>query len=166
MVHDIFFDCPQCKHTIKASSDLVGVPVDCPDCGNEFKVPRILDGMNPRLRNQKRPIPAASSPKLGNALEDLLQLEISLQSLLRRQRQQIHQLDFLEENCNLIFKQLNLIERPGQTLPQVKADATGSPSETVSGVPGARWEKWSLVCGGVTLLVSLMVGILLLRSSG
>lgn len=164
MEHDIFFDCPLCNHTIKASSDLVGVPVACPDCGNEFKVPEILDGRNPRLRSQMSPPAVESDPRLRGVLMDLEHLEGSMNSLLRRQRQQIQQLDFLEENCTLVFKQLNLLERPGPVNPACITSEINNAIAASDEVLNPVWERWSLVCGVLTLLASLTVAVLLILS--
>jgi hypothetical protein len=162
MEHDIFFDCPLCHHTIKASADLVGIPVACPDCGNEFKVPEILDGLNPRLRSQTAPEPNTSMPRLRNALDDLQHLDVAMRSLLRRQHQQLKQLNFLEENCSLIHKQLNLLERPISAVGALPAKEVENPSTLAAEMLNVFWGRWSLVCGVLTLLAAVTVGVLLI----
>lgn len=165
MVYDIFFDCPQCSHTIKVSSDLVGVKVECPDCGNEFKVPEIRDGLNPRLRSQ---LPVSGSRKLPETvelLEKLGGLEKDLRSLLRRQVEQIKQIDFIEGNATLMLKQLRLLE----TSASVEEEEGGTPDPGSPEKPLARasttgWLRWSQICGWLTLGVGLVFVVLLLRA--
>lgn len=160
MDHDIFFDCPLCNHTIKASSSLVGVPVACPDCGNEIKVPRILDGLNPRFRSQQKLAQGKASPGLRHAVEELTHLEMEMRSLLRRQRQQLRQLTFLEDNCTLVCKQLKLLPRSAAGSPVPYTGEGADRGLTASEVSKPAWERWSFACGVLTLLVTVTVGLL------
>lgn len=165
MVHDIFFDCPQCSHTIKVSSDLVGVKVECPDCANEFRVPDIRDGLRPRLRSQVSAELSMNQTTHRDLMEDLVQLEQGLRGLMRRQLEQIKQIDFIEGKSNLLLRQLRLLELPPvRELPEeegtgISSRETDSPSKPMGG-----WLRWSMICGWLTLGMALLFGILLLRT--
>jgi len=159
MENDIFFDCPQCNHTIKVSSELVGVEVECPDCANEFKVPDIRDGLHPRLRSQVqgKNFPGNGAyPELDDNLEGL---EESLKSLLRRQNEQIQQMDLLEEAAHLLHKQVAMISpsRNAHTAPL--AEPAFEHESSANG-----WLRWSHIFGWLTLGLTLLIGALVLRA--
>ncbi|MDF3127761.1 hypothetical protein P0Y35_00995 [Kiritimatiellaeota bacterium B1221] len=165
MIHDIFFDCPNCSHTIKVSSDLVGVLVECPDCANEFKVPDIRDGLNPRLRSQQ--IPHFNHlVRKSELMDDLLGLERGLYTLMRRQSEQIKQIEFIEGNATLVLKQLRLLDvHPPQKKwePASGEDAVAEPAEVPAG--SIPWLRYSLICGWLTLVGVVVFGVLLLRAA-
>ncbi len=165
MIHDIFFDCPQCSHSIKVSSDLIGVLVECPDCANEFKVPEIRDGLNPRLRSQQIPDLNLMVRK-SELMDDLLGLERGLYSLMRRQTEQIKQIDFIEGNATLILKQLRLLDMvPPQNKPDSDA-VEGESTEDNEALAGTiPWLRYSMICGWVTLGGAVVFGLMLLRAT-
>jgi DNA-directed RNA polymerase subunit RPC12/RpoP len=165
MPHDIFFDCPQCNHTIKVSSDLVGNPVECPDCANEIFVPDIRDGINPRFRSPNDTDAPLSSKTVADLKNDLEHLGAGLRSIVRRQKEQIKQTDFLEGNCNLIYKQLTMLE-----LKSPVADETAlnvSPQYEAAHSPSSprNWIKWSIAFSLSSLGTAVVVALLLVQSS-
>lgn len=161
MIYDFFLDCPRCSHTIKVSSDLVGVLVECPDCANEFKVPEIRDGLNPRLRSQQVP-DLNFVVRKSDLMDDLLGLERGLYSLMRRQTEQIKQIEFIEGNATLILKQLRLLDvLPPHSSPEFDKKEGVSEDENKALAGAMPWLRYSLICGCVTLVGVLVFGLML-----
>ncbi|WFB34793.1 hypothetical protein P3T73_11540 [Kiritimatiellota bacterium B12222] len=157
MSYDIFIDCPQCKHTIKASSDLVGVVVDCPDCDYQFKLPDIREGTNPRLRKSKAKLPPAGTQDSESNIDELSHLEDQMRSLLRRQRDQLNQMNLLSSNCSLIQKQLEFLTG-GKARVDRDQIAPGYILEQASH-RASTWIRLSKISGWTSVVVMVGVGL-------
>ncbi|MGA0334349.1 MAG: hypothetical protein ACO3N7_04850 [Kiritimatiellia bacterium] len=161
MDHDIFFDCPQCSHTLKVSSSLIGVLVECPECVRSFKVPDVRDGLHPRLRRKSLLLTSTNGDE---RLDDRLErLKEGFSDLRNQQKELLHGLKFLDENARIILKQVKLIAAPQLTPPP---QGTGMiPRSEPSLTENADiWLRWSRIFGWLTLGISLGIGILYLKN--
>lgn len=152
MDNDLYVDCPSCGHTVKVANDLIGARVDCPDCSVDFEVPDIRVGLNPRFRREK-----SNTTAPGYDLPDLGDLHAGLKSLLRRNRAQVEQIDFLTENSDLLLKQVNMLTP--SSFPKAAEGTTPQP-RTADANP--IWFRWSLICGCISIAAALVVAVLLL----
>jgi lysine biosynthesis protein LysW len=160
MENDVYVDCPSCGHTLKVANDLIGAMVECPDCSFEFEVPDIQEGLNPRLRSDstEKPLPARELP-------DLSDLGKGLTSLLRRQRAQIEQIEFLHGNSDLFCKQLEMLKQSAsRKSTEGEAEPPSGMKADPASTPQSQWIRWSLVCGCVSIGLAVVVVIALLRS--
>jgi hypothetical protein len=163
MLYDIFFDCPQCNHTIKVSSDLVGDSVDCPDCDNAIQVPDIRDGINPRLKSQTEAKASPPTRRLADLEKDIEHLGAGLHSILRRQAEQIKQTDFLEGNCNLLYKQLTLLDLNSPTTNGIPLKPAFQ--NTIAPATTRNWIKWSVAFSLASLCVAIVLFVMFLQAT-
>lgn len=159
MENDLYFDCPECSHTLMVESTLVGQLVECPDCAKEVPVPDIRDGRNPRFkRTAPKPERQAGTllAKREEAAADLLVEEMS--SLQRRMKEQGRQLEYIRFNAELSVKQIQLLKQRSAVDP-ARAGAESREETSAVSLNPDRYLKWSMAFACVAF--ALGAGVLL-----
>jgi DNA-directed RNA polymerase subunit RPC12/RpoP len=113
MSEDVYFNCPNCSHTVVAELDLVGKTVQCPDCEEDVLVPLIREGLNPRFKTSTAAGGGAKGGKqnVGDILEGAEKAKKGMVSLERRQKVHGRNLDHMTQTLGLFTDQIQMIEQ-------------------------------------------------------
>lgn len=161
MKDDIYFDCPECSHTMVVSPDQVGGQVECPDCGHDIRVPDIREGMNPRYRSERpaHSLNESSKPAFADCLVQLSSLSDGLKRLSQKTEGRIEEMGHLEKSVNLVHQQLGLLD-------SVSAGSPGNRTAEDEGSGEPSGEIWGPVAVGLsvlTLVAVIVVAVILLN---